>query len=502
MTDISGDDASAMLKAILLHHDFADCGVEDSPAARDLWQDIARSVDALPEGMSPDIPHEWPDERAPGRGTKAGGADPKVRGGSPRHNHVTRDIKPPGVCPGCDFRAVGPKGYIHGWIFVGAPFPDSRVYHPSHGHGTVTHVDDQNRVHVKFDKSGAVHSFEHRHEPARKKPKFEKRPIPSGEPTWRSNPGPPMPKPSFRKPPLMDRFLGKWFTNDVAPHAKDALETIFGKTSHRWSGETFTEKNDVWNGLMEWGGRMGMDPIIARNAASILDPNNSDDVRRVQGVKVFLHELHHSVGSDRGDKEKTKLEAQDYMTKPGHDVEEGYTELGAWLNMPAFLKAMGVDHKMVLTRDGTTKVPIGQLFETWNDPLTFTGHSTVSDNVSYLPHVKSAYEWLEGIQNIEGYDGNQYSHDRMKRITELSNEVNKVSGPAKWDAMVNQYLRAKNITIPDTSTGHTARKALADSLAVNWDMTSPMASTGQPGVMLALANRLDQLKQYGYLEKT
>lgn len=699
---ITGDDSTNMLKAILLHKDFADAGVEDTPEARDHWADIARSVDALPDGVTADIPSEWPDE-TPGMTASGGGVPPKVPGGDPaakfnpgelRDDHgrwalsagelwkskegvceptpdeaasaeriwyssmssgtndklrgvpgaprrgplfpkdvaaftdwinrspaFTQDARmhrgvndlrmfgPPGTAkgkvftdkgfvsltaseefatgygwyrlnvvvpkgthalradqgvwdsrngdgyplddvqeytlppgsrfevtddvagfdadntdvrtlevtvlppettvamaagvlvaakmaalPGADrfawmpgqiefvtkVSAVGPKGYIHGWIFVGAPGVGVRVFHPTHGHGTV-HRKHGGKVHVSFD-NGVLHSFEYR--PGKGKPKFEKRPE---LPAMKSPPPGPAPG-----------AMAKWFTEHASGPAKAAVATIYGDQTHRWTGETFVKKSDVWNGMMQWDGKMGLDPVIARNAAEILDPNNNDPVRRVQGVKVFLHEIHHSVGSNASP-EATKAEAQDYMTKPGHAAEEGYTELGAWLTMPAFLKAMGVDHKMVVAKDGTTKVPIGQLFEQWNDPLTFTGRSSVSANVSYLPQVKSAYEWLDGIQNIEGYNGNQFSHDRIKRITELSIEVNKVSGPAKWDAMVGQWLRAKNITIPDTISGHTARKALADSLAVNWG-SGKLTPTDQPAVMIDLANRLDQLRQYGYLE--
>lgn len=53
---------------------------------------------------------------------------------------------------------VGPKGYIHGWIFVGAPGVGAEVQHPQHGHGVVTHASSTH-VAVRFD-SGATHSFE------------------------------------------------------------------------------------------------------------------------------------------------------------------------------------------------------------------------------------------------------------------------------------------------------------------------------------------------------
>lgn len=59
---------------------------------------------------------------------------------------------------------VGPKGYIHGWIYVGPQAPGSRVFHPEHGHGTVnSHELDPGKkvrgtVDVHFD-SGEKHSF-------------------------------------------------------------------------------------------------------------------------------------------------------------------------------------------------------------------------------------------------------------------------------------------------------------------------------------------------------
>jgi hypothetical protein len=44
---------------------------------------------------------------------------------------------------------VGPKGYIHGWIFVGIPGPGQEVYHPQHGRGTVA-GSGGGRVQVDF----------------------------------------------------------------------------------------------------------------------------------------------------------------------------------------------------------------------------------------------------------------------------------------------------------------------------------------------------------------
>lgn len=53
---------------------------------------------------------------------------------------------------------VGPKGYIHGWIFVGVPGVGDQVYHPHHGYGDVTETSAEH-VSVAFD-TGARHTFQ------------------------------------------------------------------------------------------------------------------------------------------------------------------------------------------------------------------------------------------------------------------------------------------------------------------------------------------------------
>ncbi|HEY1668546.1 MAG TPA: hypothetical protein VGG54_22875 [Trebonia sp.] len=61
---------------------------------------------------------------------------------------------------------VGPKGYIHGWIYVGVPVYGEHVHHATLGPGVVTHVTDHH-VHVQFHRTGeeriipVVHDPEH-----------------------------------------------------------------------------------------------------------------------------------------------------------------------------------------------------------------------------------------------------------------------------------------------------------------------------------------------------
>jgi hypothetical protein len=52
---------------------------------------------------------------------------------------------------------VGPKGYIHGWVFVGVPGLEDVVRHPEHGKGTVI-AHGEKHVTVRFQ-SGKEHTF-------------------------------------------------------------------------------------------------------------------------------------------------------------------------------------------------------------------------------------------------------------------------------------------------------------------------------------------------------
>lgn len=60
-----------------------------------------------------------------------------------------------------DIVKVGPKGYIHGWVFVGSSGTGARVRHPQHGSGTVT-AHDGRRARVRFSRPDSEHTFEAR----------------------------------------------------------------------------------------------------------------------------------------------------------------------------------------------------------------------------------------------------------------------------------------------------------------------------------------------------
>lgn len=82
---------------------------------------------------------------------------------------------------------VGPKGYVHGWHYVGPQAVGARVFHPQFGHGTVTGHDGSHAT-VRFDKGGVTSSFEARKdasgEAAKLAPRAEPAPVKSAVPEW------------------------------------------------------------------------------------------------------------------------------------------------------------------------------------------------------------------------------------------------------------------------------------------------------------------------------
>lgn len=99
---------------------------------------------------------------------------------------------------------VGPKGYIHGWIFVGVPTEGMHVRHPEHGEGTVSRVRNFGNGHHSVDVNWGDHRTSHDaygnlHGG---EPKFVPRDgheqIPTHEPRTPQLPHPEPPKPYLR----------------------------------------------------------------------------------------------------------------------------------------------------------------------------------------------------------------------------------------------------------------------------------------------------------------
>lgn len=108
---------------------------------------------------------------------------------------------------------VGPKGYIHGWVFVGAPGVGEAVHHPQLGHGKVA-SHGGGKTHVQFD-SG--HKFEFGHHGGSGKPGFKKNEPLTGDAAMDS-------VPALRGSHVIDeeRYKDKpWFGSRVTSHGKE-----------------------------------------------------------------------------------------------------------------------------------------------------------------------------------------------------------------------------------------------------------------------------------------
>jgi hypothetical protein len=153
-------------------------------------------------------------------------------------------------------------------------------------------------------------------------------------------------------PPEGKAAREKWLREQAHPAASAAAAKIYGTNVNRWNGETYIKKNNSWYGVMEWSGSMGLHPVPAQSLTEALDPNKDRVVSDPSGLRTYLHEINHAVGS--GDttgmsglstQDMVRADSRDYQGKAGHDYEEGFTEMGAWMNMSEFLTHLGIADK-------------------------------------------------------------------------------------------------------------------------------------------------------------
>lgn len=116
----------------------------EGPAARAAARDAIREQLARERHTMPNsIPAQDVADRVPAA----------LKSWSGPMSHRTVNISTP------EMTKVGPKGYIHGWIFVGIPGMGDDVVHGTLGHGTITDIG-AHTLKVKFD-SGEEHTLAH-----------------------------------------------------------------------------------------------------------------------------------------------------------------------------------------------------------------------------------------------------------------------------------------------------------------------------------------------------
>jgi hypothetical protein len=296
-------------------------------------------------------------------------------------------------------------------------------------------------------------------------------------------------------PPPGASAQGAWIKRDVHPIAAGAVEKIYPGQPSRWKGDTYVAKLNNALAVMGWDGTMGFDPLMGKQVTNAFHPDLSHPADPM-GVHVLWHEVHHSIGSTP---QTMRAEASDYMTREGHDYEEGFTELGAWLTMPDFLDHAGIADRPTGYHSYPT---LGEFFRGQMKPDFYTGDSSTGDVAKavlvYQKQVKAAYLWLDGIAKLErtrnGPNREATPEVRFARVVELSKEVNAQSGPAKLDAMASQVLRALELD-GSARVKMPGKPAMPLSIAV----TEAVRDNWGPNAAAGVLTRLRYLKRNGYL---
>lgn len=189
-----------------------------------------------------------------------------------------------------DLVKVGPKGYIHGWIYVGPPKVGDLVHHPEHGKGRVTR-HSKATVGVQFD-SGNYHAFGHAPETPDPDEHFITRP--GGKPK-----APPKPKlgPRATKTPAQRRadaldMAGRWSGN---PYLR--ISPIERLTARDWKAFTDDERRKVIDSVQRLKDRAvrngaereGHEADLLAAAQTILDKYGPDDAEERRTAAI--HDL-------------------------------------------------------------------------------------------------------------------------------------------------------------------------------------------------------------------
>jgi hypothetical protein len=197
---------------------------------------------------------------------------------------------------------VGPKGYIHGWIYVGVPVYGEHVHHAALGPGVVTHVTDHH-VQVQFHSTG-----EHRTLPVAYDPEHVRRLESMSDDDIYKH--------------LMSRGEGHHFELGVAELDRRDQADHAAKTAALYAEhpKTDEDRDRVYQGLVD----AGENPEDAWNHAHGL---NTDDQRRKTAIAQLREQGYSGAGFDdlarkawKDDVRRRALDAENqmngYLTNP------------------------------------------------------------------------------------------------------------------------------------------------------------------------------------------
>lgn len=265
-----------------------------------------------------------------------------------------------------------------------------------------------------------------------------------------------------------------------AQRGADAAAAIYG-TPSGYEGRVYTGSFS-YAGAAGWDGSIDLD---IRYAKGIVAAFEGGPVERPRDLEVLFHEETHMVGRSHvaeGQRGHVPVDDMaDYKTGQGTAIEEGFTELGSWWELPEWLDRTGLADVKVRGAGAT-----GQTLAAWAGNMAAQVRTSSADypyGVVYGNYVEAAARWTQGIATREGLRPGTTA--AMYRMRQLAREVNAESGPGKRFVMARQLLEALGIpedlwdrsAVDGGTGGVTLLEHMAEHLAGAWE---GLLGTGDP----------------------
>jgi hypothetical protein len=186
-----------------------------------------------------------------------------------------------------------------------------------------------------------------------------------------------------------------------------------------------------------WDGAMNLRSDV-HDALHQIATQPGEPVRQAGAAEILLHELIHGNVPD-GVKYRWGAAAyQDYHTA---QIEEGFTELGAIQHAGGFFDAVGIGSRKA-AEEGS-----GGTMDQFAAEIGTPAYIRAGDAWGHYPgQTAAAYDWVSRIASSEGWMPD--SPQALKRITELSDEINRQGVGGKVGTMAMQAVRAAARTGP------------------------------------------------------
>ena len=296
-----------------------------------------------------------------------------------------------------------------------------------------------------------------------------------------------------------DPFVGAPMPNEpeltaavekVATPASGIVPGLVGGNRDEFNGKVklfqYDENKEIL-AYMDWDGTMN----AASNVAQALQDGESLTDRPVQypdAFEVIEHELIHGVvpaGS-------AKANERSYQVWSVKEIEEGFTELGAIQHAPEFFRKIGMYDREAGPWPGHT---VGEMAENMTHPDAIASGNTWGH---YDGPVKDAQDWVQQIAKEEGSDPS----DR-KRLTELSDQVNRMGSDGKIMVMAHQLSLAMTHNNPkqrnDQHYMDTLDAAIMEAILKQWNTDNPEGAAKQAfGAAKAVAaQKMQEMAEMG-----